>query len=292
MKLVLSCLLFSLIFSQTDVVLYELSVNKKGDYSLKKPLNISNRSGYDNQPKFGKAGWNLYYSSNRDGKQTDIYRYHIPFKKEYNISETPDNSEYSPQPTPLLVEISAVKVTGDLQNLWIYPIDNYAPVPVKAVFFDKVGYYCWIGNKAIAAFVLPAPFDLYWYDIKTSKYTKITNNIGRSLHENQKTGRLNFLKKKTDTQYEIYELIWSKNEKGEEMFEIKKVIDGLDNSQDFAISKDGDYVMAQGTVLYLAKHGSKKWVKFYDVKKDKFGNVTRLDISNRLEHLAVTVDRN
>ena len=284
----LFCLLFlsTFLISQTDIVLYELMIDKNGIYSLNNPKNISNRSGYDNQPKFGSTGSNLYYSSNRDGKQSDIYRYHIPSKKEYNISNTPTKSEYSPHPTPVLNEISAVKVTNDLQNLWVYQVDDNTSNPLKAAFFDKIGYYAWINNQSIAAFVLPAPFSLYWFDFKKQLYTKITDNIGRSLNLNPKTRRLNFLKKKDETQYEIIELIW----KNDNSFDTHKLIDGLDNSQDFAVSSEGNLIMATGSELYMNKYGTSNWIKFHDVEKDKFGKVTRLDINNKNTHIAIAVD--
>ena len=40
-------------------------------------INISNSPGYDNQPSFLPDSSAVLFSSNRDGKQTDIYRYDI-----------------------------------------------------------------------------------------------------------------------------------------------------------------------------------------------------------------------
>src|SRR5215467_8399072 len=49
--------------------------------SVGKPvINITNNPGYDNQPFFLPDSSGLLFASNRDGKQTDIYRYDIASK--------------------------------------------------------------------------------------------------------------------------------------------------------------------------------------------------------------------
>ena len=41
------------------------------------PVNITNRSGYDNQPSFSKDEKSIYFTSIRNDKQADIYLYNI-----------------------------------------------------------------------------------------------------------------------------------------------------------------------------------------------------------------------
>src|SRR5688572_31223229 len=67
----------------TDVFLADLS-NAGGKWAVGKPSNISNSTGYDNQPSFTPDGSALLFTSARGsvesacGKpQTDIYRYEI-----------------------------------------------------------------------------------------------------------------------------------------------------------------------------------------------------------------------
>ena len=62
-------------------------------------INISNSPGYDNQPSFLPDSSAVLFSSNRDGKQTDIYRYDLATKALKQLTNTVD-LEYSPAVTP------------------------------------------------------------------------------------------------------------------------------------------------------------------------------------------------
>ena len=64
-------------------------------------LNISNSPGYDNQPSFLPDSSAVLFSSNRDGKQTDIYRFDIASRTDgpkalTQLTKTTE-AEYSPR---------------------------------------------------------------------------------------------------------------------------------------------------------------------------------------------------
>ena len=61
--------------SSTEVYLFDL-VSNEDVYAISNPINISNNSGYDNQPSFMKHGRAVLYASTRNG-QTDIVSYQI-----------------------------------------------------------------------------------------------------------------------------------------------------------------------------------------------------------------------
>ena len=62
-------------------------------------VNISNSPGYDNQPSFLPDGSGVLFTSNRDGKQTDIYRNDFAAKSVTQLTRTSEG-EYSPLVTP------------------------------------------------------------------------------------------------------------------------------------------------------------------------------------------------
>ena len=66
--------------------------------TIGKPVNITARAGYDNQPFFSPDGKSVYYTSNR-GAQTDIYRFDLGPGTSTQITRTPEN-EYSPTIMP------------------------------------------------------------------------------------------------------------------------------------------------------------------------------------------------
>ena len=85
------------------------------------PHRVTDREGYDNQPKFLPDGRALVYSSLQDGG-TDIYRYDLASGETRLIVDTPE-SEYSPTPIPGREAISVVRDYGDLkQQLWSFPL--------------------------------------------------------------------------------------------------------------------------------------------------------------------------
>src|SRR5580698_73581 len=70
-------------------------------------VNISNNPGYNNQPAFLPNSKSILFSSNRDGSQTDVYRYDLNSGHLTRLTKT-DASEYSPLPTPDGKGLSAV----------------------------------------------------------------------------------------------------------------------------------------------------------------------------------------
>lgn len=82
----------------TDIFL-ALLTKKGGQLEVGTPTNVTKRAGYDNQPAFLPEGRALLFSSARDGKPTDIYRYDIAKGTHERLTDTPDG-EYSPTETP------------------------------------------------------------------------------------------------------------------------------------------------------------------------------------------------
>jgi Tol biopolymer transport system component len=61
----------------TDIFLAGIRIDRGriGRISLETPVNFTNRPGYDNQPSFTPDGRAILFTSIRDGKQADTYRY-------------------------------------------------------------------------------------------------------------------------------------------------------------------------------------------------------------------------
>ena len=67
-----------------------ITIERSG-VSVGKAVNITNNPGYDNQPFFLPDSSGVLFSSNRDGKQNDIYRYDIATKAVTQLTHTPEN---------------------------------------------------------------------------------------------------------------------------------------------------------------------------------------------------------
>jgi dipeptidyl aminopeptidase/acylaminoacyl peptidase len=145
--------------------------------------NISNDPEYDNQPSFTSDSRAVLFTSKRDGKQTDIYRYDIASKALTQLTHTPE-SEYSPLVTPDGKTFSVVRVEADgTQRLWRFDLDGSNPRLVLENV-KPVGYHAWIDATHLALFVLGAqgqPATLQIADTMTGKAEIVATNIGRCL---------------------------------------------------------------------------------------------------------------
>ena len=139
----------------TEIFLAELQW-QQATPTISRVRNITNRNGYDNQPMFLADGESLLFTSIRDGKQSDIYRYLIEEEQTVAFALTTE-SEYSPTPLPGGDGISVVRVEADgTQRLWRFPAANAEP---EVMFADvtSVGYHAWMTGDQVAMFIVAEP---------------------------------------------------------------------------------------------------------------------------------------
>src|SRR5205085_6300 len=129
--------------------------NRAGQIALGRPVNITAHAGYDNQPSFTPDGAGILYTSQRDSKQTDIYRYDLKTGATTQLTATPE-SEYSPTVMPNGKTFSVVRVEADKrQRLWQFPLaGGAAALTLENV--EPVGYHLWLDARTLALFVLGA----------------------------------------------------------------------------------------------------------------------------------------
>jgi len=157
----------------TDIYVYRLSRSLVP--FRRRLVNITNRSGYDNQPSFDRS--TILYTSQRGG-QTDIYRFEDA--RSTPVTSTPE-SEYSAALSPDGTSISVVRVELDsTQRIWRFPLDGGAPSLVLKDI-KPVGYFAWLDSTTLALFVLGTPNTLQIADTRTGVGKVVTTNIGRSL---------------------------------------------------------------------------------------------------------------
>ncbi len=82
-------------------------------------VNSDNKDGYNNQPYFINDN-ELVITSQRDGKQTDIYKYDFKNFTSTRLTNTEKVSEFSPMSIPGTKAISTVCIEedGSTQRLW------------------------------------------------------------------------------------------------------------------------------------------------------------------------------
>ena len=107
----------------TDIYWMDLSV-RGGAVTLGKPVRLTDRPGYDNQPLFSPDGKSIYYTAIDADGQADIQSLRLRQRHDAARRATPE-SEYSPTPTPDARALSVVRVeANETQRLWRFPRDG------------------------------------------------------------------------------------------------------------------------------------------------------------------------
>lgn len=143
-------------------------------------INITNRSGYDNQPHFTADGRSILYTAGMPDGQTDIWRYDISSRKSVQLTRTPE-SEYSP--TPVAGGFTVIRVEPDsTQRLWRFDSQGGNP---RLLLPDvkPVGYHAWMQEGIAALFVLGTPATLRIGNVRTGRADSAAAGIGRAIQK-------------------------------------------------------------------------------------------------------------
>lgn len=283
LSLLFSVLSLRILFAQPATEVYVFELNSKGkSYELRKALNVSANPGqYDNQPSFSSDGKVLYYVSQDTAGQTDIFFYQLESGTKTNFSQTPTASEYSPTLTPDGRFISCIRVVGEEQLLWKFPLAGGKPVVVVPELV--IGYHAWGNESTVVSFVLGEPQTLQVSNLISNTHKIVAENVGRSIHRIPGQNLISFLQNKSDQPALIKSL-------NPETGEISIIGGALSDSQNMAWTKNGEILMGQGHSLFIWSKNKPEWSKIAALDK-QFGlkEITRLAVSPDGKKLAVVV---
>lgn len=257
-----------------------VSISKLG-VSVGKAIDITNNPGYDNQPFFLPDSSGLLFSSNRDGKQNDIYRYDIAAKSITQLTHTPEN-EYSPTVMPGGKTFSTVR--GDEQRLWKFNLDG-SDAGLAYAHVGKIGYHTWISPDRLAVFILGAqntdPSTLQLVDLRTGSADVIESSIGRSLHVRPGHGTVSFVHKPQGAS------LWEIKELNPDTRKIVPLTDTVEGSEDLAWTPKGVMIMGAKSKLFMWLENEDRWVEIGDLGSSGVKAITRLAVSPDGKWIAV-----
>jgi Tol biopolymer transport system component len=257
-----------------------IAISKLG-VSVGKAINITNHPGYDNQPFFLPDSSGVLFSSNRDGKQNDIYRYDLAAKAIVQLTHTPEN-EYSPTIMPGGKTFSTVR--GDEQRLWTFNLDG-SDAGLAYAHAGKIGYHAWISPDRLAVYVLGAqasdPSTLQLVDLRTGTADIIESGIGRSLQMRPGAGTLVFVHKPRGA------TLWEIRELNPDTRKILPLTDTVEGSEDLTWTPKGVMVMGAKSKLYMWIEQEDRWVEIGDLKSSGVTAISRLAISPDGKWIAV-----
>ena len=269
MKLLLTfiVLLYARILSAqggTEIFLLNLKWNNETASVVGEPLNCSNSKGYDSQPFFEDNN-NFLFTSMRNDKTADIYRYKIDSKETISVSQHPD-AEYSPKRGYKKNKISVVK--GAEQNITMFNLDGSNP-EVIAKHKDSIGYYAYFYNGFLC-FILSKPPTLQY--INEKGIASILDTLpGRNLYKYK--GGVFYEKELGDENFVIKYMSSSKK--------TSTVINLPNKVQDFYADAKGMLYCINNNVLLRYNPTSKNntWLKVLDFSKMNLQSITRFALS-------------
>ena len=133
----------------------------------------------------------MLFTSNRDGKQTDIYFLELPTRQMRQFTRTAE-SEYSPTVMPDDAGVSAIRVEADgTQRLWKFGELGGGPTLVLPGV-KPAGYHAWIDAGRVAVYVLGKPATLQIVEVASGKAETVASDIGRALLR-RPTGTITFV---------------------------------------------------------------------------------------------------
>src|SRR5690606_4312469 len=110
--------LFTSAQENTEIYVFDIRPAYEG-LEFMNPQNISNNSGYNNQPFFS-SNETVLFAGNNEG-QTDISEYILNTKSKKWINKKTEGGEYSPQKFPSSTDLAAVRLDKNgLQRLYRY----------------------------------------------------------------------------------------------------------------------------------------------------------------------------
>jgi hypothetical protein len=261
----------------TDVWVVPLGV-RSGALTLAAPRNVTARAGYDNQPSWTRAGDAIFYTSNRDGAQTDIFRYELATGRTTAVTTTPE-SEYSATLMPTGQAVSVIRVELDsAQRLWSIPLGAGAPSVILPAL-RPVGYHAWADDYTLGLFVLGSPATFQVADIRTQQVRIVGRGIGRGIAKAPGERRISFIEKWSADAWWIL----SYDVTAQELHRVAPTLPGI---EDFAWTPSGVLLMARESGIHAWNPDRRTWELVGDLAAAGVQGITRLAVSPRGDYLA------
>lgn len=259
----------------TDVWLFKLEKTKT-ELKLTDPKNITNRTGYDNQPSFSNDGKKIYYVSIREDNQSDFYYYDLGSEKIIQLTKTKE-SEYSPVLTPDGKYLNSVVVESDSAQR-IHFINSLSGVSEKKYEVDSVGYYTFLNSDTVLYYKLTNPHSLRYYVKSTGEDKWLGNDPIRAFKKINRHAFIYGIKDSVKIRFYKYDFVFHKSEKYAEYPSV---------SEDAIWHEQHGLVKSEGNKLLRYDELKKDWLTLFDLSTFGIKKITRFTFDPKNKYLVV-----
>lgn len=268
----------------TQVYVFDVA---EGDTSITfsnpRYLTAFNQRGYNNQPYWLDRDQLLVSVQQPEMAQPDVFSFDLRAKTKTRMTRTVAG-EYSPKGMGDGRRFSAIRQEyigrDTVLRLWEFPTnleDNGRPV---FKYINGIGYYEWLNSAQLALFLVGTPNTLALASADTDRPRTLANNVGRCF-KRLPNGNLAYVSK-AGAGWEIVEQnLYRLNEAP------RVVVGCINGAEDFAVLRDGSYLMAGGSKIYRFDPIRKPmWKEVVDLRFYGIRNISRIE-SNGFGKLAI-----
>ncbi|MEH6656607.1 hypothetical protein [Leeuwenhoekiella marinoflava] len=267
----------------TEVFLFDIKTTPT-TFEVTSGKNISQNTGYDNQPSFYDNN-TLLYSRTKDSL-TAIGQYTINTESTEIITNEPKSGFFSPQRIPETDLIVAVRQDPEgRQRMATYDFKTH--VFQKLVDSAQVGYFSFYDkNTFIASVLMPNQMDLFLKNLNSRTSESIITNSGRSLHKVPNSKSMSYVVENENQNMDLYTLDFSGDEPTS-YFVCELPI----GRSDYAWLDENRILVGSGDSLFVYDlFGEPAWTFAASLNKYKLKNITRISVSPDGKHLALAAE--
>lgn len=260
----------------TDVWLFKLETDKLKQTIVTKPLNITNREGYDNQPSFSADGKKIFYVSIREDKQADIYIYDLNSKMTVPLTKTKE-SEYSPALTPDGKQVATVMVEKDSAQR-IHLLNSELGFDEKKFSFDSVGYYTFLNQDTVIYYKLTQPHSLRLFVKSTNEDKWLCNSPVRTFRSIDRHTLIYGIKDSLKVSFYTYDFLVRRAYKYAEYFS---------QNEDIVWHPTYGLIKSEEARLLRYDESKKTWTLLFDLSGAGIKKITRFNFDPKNKYLVV-----
>jgi dipeptidyl aminopeptidase/acylaminoacyl peptidase len=261
------------VFSQTsNPEIFLFSIEKKdGKFTFTDGKNITNNPGYDNQPSFSLNGSSLLFTSNRNGKDTNIYEYFLADGKTNQITSSEDN-EYTAKEFDGNTINFVREGRGQEMTVWKYDRQTKHESPALKNK-ESVAYYAF-NSKGDALVWIRYAYFIHWVNPEKGINKFVTDYAQPSTPQRlPATDNFSFMKRLPNDELWIYEFNPTNQA-------IRPVVQTKDAKITYCWMDDGSLLIGSGPKLFrFDEKSDKNWVLIADLSSFGIKDIGRISNS-------------
>lgn len=265
---------------QPNPEIFLFSIEKKdGKFVFSDGKNITNNPGYDNQPSFSLDNRSILFTSNRNGKDTNIYEYFLADGKTEQITTSEDN-EYTAKDLDGKTINFIREGSGQVMTIFKYDRQTKQESPALKIK-EPVAYYAF-NSKGDALVWIRYAYFIHWVNSEKNINRFVTDYAQPSTPQIiPKTDNFSFMKRLPNDE------LWI-NEFNPTNQAVRPIVQTKDGKLTYCWMDDGSLLTGSGTKLFrFDENGEKKWIEIADLASFGIKDIGRLAVSPDGKYMAL-----